>query len=123
MTSRETWNATGSGNVNDSSSGICTSGIQGNYSNNFSSSYFFTGSANASGNYSIHEEGAYGNGTYNLGTVTYSVSGGANNSEGYSGGDSFTGTAPGAQYTMSDSYNGSANGNTNYSLFQRDLEK
>jgi hypothetical protein len=116
MTSRETWNATGSGNVNDSSSGICTSGIQGNYSNNFSSSYFFTGSANASGNYSIHEEGAYGNGTYNLGTVTYSVSGGANNSEGYNGGDSITGSAPGAQYTMSDSYNGSANGNTNYSL-------
>jgi hypothetical protein len=54
MTSRETWNATGSGNVNDSSSGICTSGIQGNYSNNFSSSYYFGGSANASGNYSIH---------------------------------------------------------------------
>jgi hypothetical protein len=48
--------------------------------------------------------------------VTYSVSGGANNSEGYNGGDSITGSAPGAQYTMSDSYNGSANGNTNYSL-------
>jgi hypothetical protein len=31
-------------------------------------------------------------------------------------GDSITGSAPGALSTMSDSYNGSANGNTNYSL-------
>src|SRR6266446_4754267 len=53
-------------NVNDTSSGISTSGIQGSYAYGFTNGYNFNGSGSGLGNYSLHEEGSYGAGSYNL---------------------------------------------------------
>jgi hypothetical protein len=61
---RDLERASGSGNINDSSSGISTSGAQVNSNYTFTSNYAFNGNGSGSGNYTLHEEGTFGNGTY-----------------------------------------------------------
>jgi hypothetical protein len=116
MNSSETWNANGSGNVNNSSSGAGTSGVQGNYSYTFSSNYNMNGSASGGGSYTLHEEGTNSNGSYSLSNMAYSVQGSGTNSETYSGADTQTSSSSATNYNYNDSYNGSATGNTTFSL-------
>jgi hypothetical protein len=116
MTSRETWGASGGGNINDSSSGISTSGVQVNSNYTFTSNYSFNGNGSRTGSYTLHEEGNFGNGTYGLGCMAYAVSGSGTNGDSYGGTDSVTGTTAGLNYSSNDNYSGSANGNSNYSL-------